>query len=87
VSARVVPAVTRTFRLAHKVGVVELVLVGLAFVLYYLVPRLENFDFRHQVSNFISYSVYSGWNAVLHGIGYTIVVLILASIFFNDRQV
>jgi len=37
VSARVVPAVTRTFRFAQKVGVVELVLMGLAFVLYYMV--------------------------------------------------
>lgn len=64
-------------------GATKLVL----FVIYHVMPKLENFDFRHQVSNFISYSVYSGWNAVLHGIGYTLVVLILASIFFNDRQV
>jgi len=26
-------------------------------------------------------------NAVIYGIGYTIVVLVLASVFFSDRQV
>jgi ABC-type transport system involved in multi-copper enzyme maturation permease subunit len=57
------------------------------FVIYYIVPRLENFDFRHQVSNFMSYSVYSGLNAVWIGALYTGVVLVLASIFFSDRQV
>lgn len=56
-------------------------------VLYQVIPKLENFDFRHEVSNYMGYSVSSGLEAVLHGLGYTIVVLILASIFFNDRQV
>jgi len=34
---RVAPAVGRAFRFVHKVGLVELFLVGLAFVFYYLV--------------------------------------------------
>ena len=35
--ARVVPAISRTYRFANKVGVVELLIVGVAFVFYYLV--------------------------------------------------
>ena len=34
---RLVPAITRTVRFANKVGVVELLIVGVAFVFYYLV--------------------------------------------------
>jgi ABC-type transport system involved in multi-copper enzyme maturation permease subunit len=60
---------------------------ALLLILYYVVPKLENFDFRHEASNFMSISYISGWQAVLHGIGYTLVVLLLASVFFNDRQV
>lgn len=56
-------------------------------VLYVIVPKLENFDFRNEVSNYLPVSYMSGWDAVLQGLGYTIVVMILASIFFNDRQV
>jgi hypothetical protein len=56
-------------------------------VLYLVVPKLENFDFRQEVSNFLPVSYMSGWDAIIQGIGYTIVVLILASVFFNDRQV
>ncbi len=56
-------------------------------VLYVIVPKLENFDFRNEVSNYLPISYISGWDAVMQGLGYTIVVLILASIFFNDRQV
>ncbi len=56
-------------------------------VLYVIVPKLENFDFRNEVSNYLPISFVSGWDAVLQGLGYTIVVMILASIFFNDRQV
>lgn len=54
---------------------------------YLVVPKLENFDFRHEVSNFLPVSYLAGWNAIIQGVGYTIVVLILASVFFNDRQV
>lgn len=56
-------------------------------VLYVVVPKLENFDFRNEVSNYLHVSYMSGWDALLQGLGYTIVVLVLASIFFNDRQV
>jgi membrane-associated phospholipid phosphatase len=37
VADRVVPAITRTVRFVNKVGVVELLIVGVAFVFYYLV--------------------------------------------------
>ena len=37
---RVATAVGRAFRFVHKVGLVELFLVGLAFVFYYLVRGL-----------------------------------------------
>lgn len=36
-SARVGPAISRTIRFVNKVGVVELLIVGVAFVFYYLV--------------------------------------------------
>lgn len=67
----------------HAAGAARVLLL----VIYYAVPKLENFDFRHEASNFMPISVVSGWQAVLHGIGYTAVVLLLASVFFNDRQV
>ncbi|HUU54204.1 MAG TPA: ABC transporter permease subunit [Armatimonadota bacterium] len=60
---------------------------ALLTVVYLIVPKLENFDFRNEVSNFVPISYGTGWEAVIQGIGYTAVVLILASIFFNDRQV
>jgi ABC-type transport system involved in multi-copper enzyme maturation permease subunit len=56
-------------------------------VLYYLVPHLENFDYRFQAANFVAISVPSAIGAVIVGIGYTVVVLVVASIFFSDRQV
>jgi len=60
----------------------------LVLILFYnVVPKLENFDFRHEVANFMPISVVGAWQAVLHGAGYILVVLILASLFFNDRQV
>jgi ABC-type transport system involved in multi-copper enzyme maturation permease subunit len=55
-------------------------------VFYYIMPPLENFDFRHEVSNFMHVSYRAGINAVGEGILYIIIVLIVASIFFNDRQ-
>jgi len=67
----------------NAAGVSRLVLL----VLYNVVPKLENFDIRHEVSNFMSISVVAAWEAILHGLGYIVVVLILAAIFFNDRQV
>ncbi len=56
-------------------------------VIYMVLPKLGNFDFRNEVSNYLAFSYRSGWEAILQGFGYAIVVLILASIFFNDRQV
>jgi ABC-type transport system involved in multi-copper enzyme maturation permease subunit len=55
--------------------------------IYLIVPKLQNFDYRNDVSNYLPINHLAGLEAVVHGIGYTIVVLILASIFFNDRQV
>ena len=60
---------------------------GLLLVVYNITPKLENFDYRHEVSNYMPIQMSSGIEAIVHGVGYTIVVLILASIFFNDRQV
>jgi len=56
-------------------------------LIYLIVPKLENFDFRHEASNFIPINAVSGWNAMLHGIVYTLVVLLVAAVFFRDRQV
>jgi len=67
----------------HASGASRLLLL----VLYNVVPKLENFDFRHDVSNFIPVSGPAAATAVIHGIGYVVVVLIIAAIFFNDRQV
>ncbi len=50
-------------------------------------PKLENFDYRQEVSNFLGFSYFAGLKAVGDGILYVIVVLVLATIFFNDRQV
>lgn len=67
----------------HAVGFSRAMLL----VLYHVVPKLENFDFRHEATNLIPINMLSAWNEILHGIGYVVVVLILAAIFFNDRQV
>ncbi len=57
------------------------------FIIYNILPKLQNFDFRHEVANFTPVSFVSGGHALVQGLGYVIVVLILASVFFNDRQV
>lgn len=67
----------------HAVGFSRATLL----LLYNVVPKLENFDFRHEASNLIPINMLSAWNEILHGLGYAVVVLILAAIFFNDRQV
>jgi len=67
----------------HATGAARVLLL----VIYYVVPKLENFDFRHEASNFMPISIVSGWEALLHGIGYTAIVLLLAAVFFSDRQV
>jgi ABC-type transport system involved in multi-copper enzyme maturation permease subunit len=56
-------------------------------MIYVIVPKLQNFDYRNDVANYLPISYLGGLDAIVQGIGYTIVVLILASIFFNDRQV
>jgi ABC-type transport system involved in multi-copper enzyme maturation permease subunit len=56
-------------------------------VIYTIVPKLENFDFTQVVSNFLSVHPVEALLAVLYGIGYASVALVLATIFFNDRQV
>jgi len=60
---------------------------ALLMIVYVIVPKLENFDFRHEVSNFVPVSYMAAWNPLIQGVGYIVVVMILASIFFNDRQV
>ena len=67
----------------HASGATRLLLL----VLYTVLPKLENFDFRVEASNFLAMSLPAAINAVIYGIGYTIVVLVLASVFFSDRQV
>jgi ABC-type transport system involved in multi-copper enzyme maturation permease subunit len=59
----------------------------LLLFIYTIVPKLENFDFTQAVSNFLPVHFYEALLAVGYGVGYTAVVLILATIFFNDRQV
>lgn len=56
-------------------------------VVYAILPKLQNFDYRSDVANLHPISYVGGVDVVLQGCGYTLVVLILASIFFNDRQV
>lgn len=56
-------------------------------VAYLIIPKFENFDFRRAVALGDPVSGTLAFDAVLHGIGYTLIVLILAVIFFNDRQV
>jgi ABC-type transport system involved in multi-copper enzyme maturation permease subunit len=67
----------------HAAGAAKVVLL----VLYYLVPHLENFDFRFQASYFTPISIPAAIFALIVGIGYTVVVLVVASVFFSDRQV
>ena len=72
------------YGLAEKqVGATKLLLL----VLYYLVPHLENFDYRFQASNFVPINLVAAAGALIIGFGYTVVVLVVASVFFSDRQV
>jgi ABC-type transport system involved in multi-copper enzyme maturation permease subunit len=67
----------------HASGAIRLLLL----VLYYVVPRLENFDFRREASNFMPVSIPAAFDAIGAGILYSVIALIVAGIFFNDRQV
>jgi ABC-2 type transport system permease protein len=60
---------------------------AIVLLFYYAIPRFQDFDFRQEVSNFLPISLHGATNAVGVGVLYTAVVLIVASIFFNDRQV
>lgn len=55
-------------------------------VIYTVLPKLEHFDFRNAVANFQPIDYVTGLGVAGYGVGYVLVVLILASIFFNDRQ-
>ncbi len=60
---------------------------ALLTIVYLVLPKLENFDFRNEVSNFVPVSYMAAWDPLKSGILYVAVVMILASVFFNDRQV
>ena len=55
-------------------------------VIYTVLPKLEHFDFRNAVANFQPIDYVTGLQVAGYGVGYVIIVLVLASIFFNDRQ-
>ena len=67
----------------HLAGPSHYFLKALNFVL----PHFENFDFKRYLSQGVPVQFDLVRGAVLHGICYAAVVLILAVIFFNDRQV
>ncbi len=54
---------------------------------YYAVPPLQNFDFRSNVSTVIPISLPAAVGAVGEGMLYTVVALIVAAVFFENRQV
>jgi len=56
-------------------------------ILYHVVPKLDHFDFRPEASNLIPINMLIAWDAIWQGILYSVVALILAAIFFSDRQV
>ncbi len=68
----------------HASGASRLLLLILYNI---LLPKLENFDFRHEVSNYLAISLPSALYAVLHGAGYVAVVLLVAALAFGNRQV
>ena len=55
--------------------------------LYFVLPHFENFDFRRQIGQGVSIDYSLALEAVAHGAAYVAVVLVLAVIFFHDRQV
>jgi len=68
---------------ANAAPVAKVILLAL----YFVAPKLQDFDFRMEVSNYLPLSAHGAVDAVGVGILYTAVVLALATIFFNDRQV
>lgn len=55
-------------------------------IVYTAIPKLEHFDFRNAVANFQPIDYATGLEVAAYGVAYVVIVLILASIFFNDRQ-
>jgi len=56
-------------------------------IIYYAVPNLSNFNIRAEAANGVPISLwYVGW-AVIYGLGYTVVLLIAASLFFENKDV
>lgn len=59
----------------------------LALLFFYAVPPLQNFDFRMEVSNLLKISLGSAVFALERGVLYIVVALVVAAIFFENRQV
>ncbi|MBN2308465.1 MAG: ABC transporter permease [Candidatus Hydrogenedentes bacterium] len=56
-------------------------------VAYYIVPNLSNFDIRAEAANGVPVAPgYVGW-ALLYGTVYTLMLLVLAAIAFEDKDV
>ena len=56
-------------------------------VIYLVLPKLADFDFRNEVSNYLPVSYIGGLDAIGVGLLYVAATLVVASIFFSDRQV
>ena len=55
--------------------------------IYYLVPNLSNFDIRAEAANGRAVpAAYILWT-ILYGAGYTVMLLVLASLAFQDKDV
>jgi ABC-type transport system involved in multi-copper enzyme maturation permease subunit len=59
----------------------------LTWALLHVVPPLQDFDLRSTVSNYMRLDLAGTLSAVGDGALYTIVALLLAAIFFDNRQV
>jgi ABC-type transport system involved in multi-copper enzyme maturation permease subunit len=59
----------------------------LTLIFFYAVPPLQNFDFRMDVSNYAQLSPGAALFALERGLLYAVVALIIAAIFFDNRQV
>lgn len=59
----------------------------LTLAFFYAVPPLQNFDFRQDVSNYLPLSLPAAVFTLERGLLYAIVALVVAAIFFSNRQV
>lgn len=59
---------------------------ALCFMLYYLLPNLENFNIKNEVVHQLTI----GWKTVLlaigYGISYSVVIILLATLIFQRRD-